>query len=302
MNDIIEISSIEEAVSFYTNDAPDHPLIHIIDLSTTNLDKQFLDKKICSQLYSVAVKKNFGGKLRYGRQHYDFDRGVLTAFGPGQIIEITEMYERGELEGWFMTFHPDLLLRHSLSKEIKTFGYFSYDVFEALHLSEKEQKTLNKLVDDIRQELQQNQDQFSLDIILANLDLVLKYINRFFGRQFLTRKTFNIDEVERCLSIIETHVENAAFNESGLLTVKELALEMNMSANYLSDMLKCQTGKSAQEHIHDILIEKAKYMLLNSNASVATIAYQLGFDYPQYFSRMFKKKTSMTPAAFRQVN
>ena len=302
MTALVTINSVAEAAKYYTGQAPDHPLIHIVDLSKTQVDEQLVGTKVCSNLYAIAVKSNFCVKIRYGRQHYDFSSGVLTAYAPGQVIEVSEMYQLGEIGGWYITFHPDLLLQHPLGRAIKQYGYFSYEVFEALHLSEREQQTLQKLVDDIGHETRQNHDQFSLDIILSNLDLILKYIDRYFNRQFLTRKSFNFGEVERFTSLVDEHLARAEMDDVGLPSVNALADKLNMSPNYLSDLLKTQTGKSAQELIHQQLIEKAKYLLLNSEDSVASIAYKLGFEYPQYFSRIFKKKTTLTPAEFRKVH
>lgn len=302
MSNTVVFNSVAEATEFYIGAKPDHPLVHVIDLSQTAIGEKFLNTKVCSNLYSISLKDGICGQIRYGRQHYDFSSGVLTAFGPGQVVEVNETYELGALQGWFIMFHPDLFIRHSLNREIKQLGYFSYDVCEALHLSEKEQITLNKLINDITHETKQNHDQFSQDIILASIDLVLKYVDRFFNRQFLTRKTFNMDCVEQFIALVEQHLSNAEIHEAGLPTVNQLADALNMTPSYLSDLLKSQTGKTAQELIHHQLIDKAKYMLLNSEDSVATIAYKLGFEYPQYFSRIFKKKTSLTPVEFRKVN
>ncbi|MEC8426828.1 MAG: helix-turn-helix transcriptional regulator [Pseudomonadota bacterium] len=244
--------------------------------------------------------KNADGQVRYGRNRYDFSSGVITAYAPGQTIEVEEEYQTGDLSGWFLLFHEDLLLKHPLKESIQQYGFFSYDIFEALHLSEREQQTVNRIVSEIDRETQQNQDEFSLDILLTNIELLLRYINRYFGRQLLTRKNFHQDSVETFWRLIDDHLDSAAQMESGLPTVNQLAEAMNMSPGYMSDMLRKQTGKSAQEHIQHRLIDKAKYRLLNTNDTVATIAYSLGFEYPQYFSRMFKKRTTMTPQEFRK--
>ena len=302
MSSLIEINSVAEVVQMYTGKAANHPLIHVVDLSEVRIEQAFLNKRLCCNLYSLVMKKNANGQVRYGRNHYDFSHGVITAFAPGQIIEVEEGYQPGDLQGWSLTFHPDFLLQHPLREKIKQYGYFSYDIHEALHASEYEQQILSQMVAEIDRETVQNHDEFSLDILLSTVDLLLKYTDRYFNRQFLTRKPFYQDSVEQVLHLIDDYLERAATEETGLPTVAQLANDMNMSANYLSDLLRKQTGKNTQELIHQQLIEKAKYRLLNSEDSVSTIAYQLGFEYPQYFSRIFKKKTQMTPQEYRKLH
>lgn len=299
MSHIVTIDSVTEAVRLYSGKSPHHPLVHVINLKEVRVLDDLLNTRICSNLYSVALK-NADGQVRYGRNRYDFSSGVITAYAPGQTIEVEEEYQTGDLSGWFLLFHEDLLLKHPLKESIQQYGFFSYDIFEALHLSEREQQTVNRIVSEIDRETQQNQDEFSLDILLTNIELLLRYINRYFGRQFLTRKNFHQDNVETFWRLIDDHLDSAAQMESGLPTVNQLAEAMNMSPGYMSDMLRKQTGKNAQEHIQHRLIDKAKYRLLNTNDTVATIAYSLGFEYPQYFSRMFKKRTTMTPQEFRK--
>lgn len=302
MSKLITIDTVADSVKMYTGKSPDHPLIHLVDLADTKIVPEFLNTRICSNLYSLVLKVNASSKVQYGRQHYDFSSGVITAYAPGQTIQIDEAYKPGELEGWSLIFHPDILLHHPLQETIKLYGYFSYDICEALHASDREQQTLNRLVNEIQRETQQNQDEFSLDILLTSVELLLKFTDRYFNRQFFTRKPFYQDSIERFNRLIDKHLDRAVDSEIGLPTVKLLASEMNMSPNYMSDLLRKQTGKSAQELIHQQLIERAKYRLLNSNDSISTIAYQLGFEYPQYFSRIFKKKTSMTPQEFRNLH
>ncbi|WP_448554853.1 helix-turn-helix domain-containing protein [Thalassotalea montiporae] len=302
MSEIITLDSVAQATMLYTGKKPAHPLLHVIDLSDTYIDDQLLNTKICNNLYCISLKQKFCGKLRYGRQRYDFNSGVITAYSPGQVIQIEEKYQRGQLDGWSLMFHPDLLLKHPLAQQVRQLGYFSYDIYEALHLSEHEQQILENLALNITTELQQNQDTFSHTIVISYLELMLKYIDRHFNRQFLTRKPFDANQVETFLSLVDSHIEQTQLDETGLPSVAKIAEKMTMSPTYLSDLLRSQTGKSAQELIHQQLIEKAKYLLLNSNDSVATIAYKLGFEYPQYFSRIFKKKTTLTPAQYRNVH
>lgn len=300
--ELMNIQTVTEVAGMYTNCAPDHPLVHIVNLAETQVDERFLRRKICTNLYGLIMKKGECAKIRYGRNHYDFSSGVLTAYGPGQVVQIYEAYGLGDLQGWALYFHPDLLLQHPLSEAIKHYGYFSYDVCEALHLSEREQEHLNQVVHELGRELQQNLDDFSLDIILASLDLLLKYTDRYFNRQFLTRRPFQKGHVGRFLHRLELRMDDQTTEQEGLPTVSQLATDMNMSANYMSDLLRKETGKSAQELIHQQLLEKAKYLLLNTDDSVASIAYRLGFEYPQYFSRLFKQKISLSPQEFRKLH
>lgn len=304
MSDLIVVDTVAEAVGMYTGKSPDHPLIHVLDLSEIHIDSNVINTRLCNNLFSLGIKQSVNGgiknPLRYGRNHYDFSSGVLNAYAPGQMIQMEDEYQPGDLKGWVLLFHPDLLLQHRLQQEIKQYGYFSYEVAEALHLSEREQQTLNQIITEITREIRQNQDEFSLDILLASIELLLKYSDRYFNRQFLTRRPFSQNHIERFYRLVDEYLERVEETELGLPSVNQLAAEMNMSPNYMSDLLRKQTGKSALELIHQQLIEKAKYRLLNSDDSIATIAYQLGFEYPQYFSRIFKKKTSMSPQEFRR--
>lgn len=244
MSHIVTIDSVTEAVRLYSGKSPHHPLVHVINLKEVRVLDDLLNTRICSNLYSVALK-NADGQVRYGRNRYDFSSGVITAYAPGQTIEVEEEYQTGDLSGWFLLFHEDLLLKHPLKESIQQYGFFSYDIFEALHLSEREQQTVNRIVSEIDRETQQNQDEFSLDILLTNIELLLRYINRYFGRQFLTRKNFHQDNVETFWRLIDDHLDSAAQMESGLPTVNQLAEAMNMSPGYMSDMLRKQTGKNA---------------------------------------------------------
>jgi len=300
MADVLVINSVKQASEFYTGKSSEHPLVGVVNLEETYIPKDNVGLRVCSNLYTLALKTTACGQIGYGRQHYDFDCGVITAYAPGQTIQLNEGYQPGQLTGWALYFHPDFLHRHALSNQIRKYGYFSYDVCEALHLSEKEQDHLNQVIKAIQHELSQNIDEFSSDILLTNLELILKYTDRYYNRQFLTRKPFYKNQTERFFSLLDSSIDINSI-DSQLPQVKELAEAMHMSAGYMSDMLRKETGKSAQELIHLHLIEKAKYMLLNSDESVATIAYRLGFEYPQYFSRMFKKKVHMTPKEYRNM-
>ncbi|CAM3645670.1 helix-turn-helix domain-containing protein [Parendozoicomonas haliclonae] len=301
VSDLIVFDSVTDAVQITSGKAPDHPLIHVMNLADTHVPESYRNARICCNLYQLVLKRNNTCQVRYGRRQYDFACGVIGAYAPGQVMQVDEAYRPGDLEGWSLIFHPDLLLQHPLGQRIQQYGFFSYDVCEALHASEREQQVLNRLVDEVRSETRQNLDEFSLGILLSSIELLLTYTDRFFNRQFLTRKPYYQDSVERFKALVDEHLEQASLSGAGLPSVKQLAAEMNMSPNYMSDLLRKYTGNCAQELIHLQLVEKAKYRLLNTNDSVSTIAYQLGFEYPQYFSRIFKKKTAMSPQDFRKL-
>ncbi|SFW67096.1 AraC-type DNA-binding protein [Chitinophaga sancti] len=197
-------------------------------------------------------------------------------------------------------FHPDFLAGYPLAKTIKNYGFFSYEVNEALHLSEKEEEILENIFKNIENEYQSNIDQFSQDVIIAHIELILQYSNRFYNRQFITRKIANNEILVRLEKLLDDYFNDDEKLVAGLPTVQQIAEHLNISPNYLSDMLRSITGQTTQHHIHEKLIEKAKELLTTSNLSISEIAYRLGFEYPQSFNKLFKKKTDISPLEFRQ--
>ena len=278
-----------------------HPLIAVVDFSQTS-EEITEETSITTDFYSIMYKNYCKSNVRYGRKPIDFDEGSLICMAPNQVITIeNEIEPRDQLKGWGLFFHPDLIRNTTLTAKMKDFTFFSYEIAEALHLSEKEKQVLYDCVRRIQTELQENIDDHSQTIIVSTLELLLNYCNRFYGRQFITRKANNKD----ILSRIEAHL-SAYFStnteRNGLPSVKSLADAVNLSPSYLGDLLKKETGLNAQEHIHQVVINHAKNTLLNSAKSVSEIAYDLGFEYPQYFSRLFKQKTGQTPQEFRGLN
>lgn len=300
MSDIMRFSSISDLQGTLGLDGVKHPLLAVVDLSKSYVPEAMINQRIAIDLYSISIKTKSKTLFQYGRKHYDFSKGSLIAIEPGQVISIDQAYEKGDIEGIALYFHPDLLAGSALQQLIKSYGFFSYDLHEALHLSDDEDLALRDIFSKIEKELNQNIDDFSLDIQVANIDLLLKYINRYFNRQFITRKHKNVEIVTKLNQQLDDYFSSELAMSEGLPSVKLLAEKINLSPNYMSDLLKKETGMNTQDLIHQHVIERSKYSLLNSNRSIAQISYQLGFEYPQYFSRLFKKKTGMTPAQYRE--
>jgi AraC-like DNA-binding protein len=238
--------------------------------------------------------------IRYGRKTVDFQDGSLLCISPNQLITIDNDVEIAEnMQGWGLFFHPDLIRGTPLGYRIKDYTFFTYEVSEALHLSNKEKETLYDCIVKIQEELTQNIDYHSQNLLVSVIELLLNYCSRFYSRQFITRKSLNTDVVVKVEQILRFHFEHEDKTAVGLPSVKFLANQLNLSPNYLSDLLKRETGLNAQDHIHYAVIEEAKNLLIQSNQSVSEVAYSLGFEYPQYFSRLFKQKTGKTPIEFR---
>lgn len=305
MNDIIHINDIAEVYSFLESESPLHPLIAIIrrwPKSKVDLSKV----KFTSDLYYMAMKREVSGSFHYGRNSYDFREGTMLFIGPGQVASFSHAEEFRDVEtesdGWTILFHPDLIRKSKLGELIHNYSFFGYDTNEALHLSEKERKFINTLVDTIDDELQQNMDRHSQELIIQNLETILKYSERYYDRQFYTRSNINKDIVTRFDNYLRAYFESEELEEKGIPTIDVCGEALNMSGPYLSDLLRTETGKSAKDHIYAQLIERSKNSLLNSSEPVSQIAYQFGFEYPQNFSKLFKSKTGMSPTEYRNLN
>lgn len=289
------INSISDLHRLLGLPKPLHPLVSVINLAEIKCYPDTSIKSWLYNFYSICIKKDFNGKLKYGQNYYDFDEGVMTFFSPGQIIS-TELNDNPSLSGWWLVLHPDFVRNYALGKTIKDYGYFSYAVNEALHLSEKEEVMITSIMKNIEQEYYSNIDNFSQDVIISHIELILNYANRFYNRQFITRKTASHDLLIKLESLLEDYFDK---RHPGLPTVQYISGELNVSPNYLSDLLRSITGQSTQQHIQNKLIEKAKEILTTTSLSVSEIAYQLGFEYPQSFSKLFKNKTQVSPLEFR---
>lgn len=293
---IIRINSVKQLHSVMGLPSPLNPLITLIDHSQTKAYNQSNNEKLILDFYNISIKRSFKGTLKYGKNQYDFDDGTMSFIAPNQIISVDSPEERNN-DGWSLLFHPDLIRQYPLGKAIKNFGFFSYSVNEALHLSDEEEKTIESIIKNIVKEINARLDNFSHDVLVSNLELLLSYCNRFYNRQFITRKMATND----LLTNFENALDNYFKKDANLTlpTVEKLANDLNISASYLSDMLRSVTGQNTQQHIHEKLIEKAKERLTTTNLTVSEIAYQLGFEYPQSFSKLFKSKTSLTPMEYR---
>ncbi|MDJ1482352.1 helix-turn-helix transcriptional regulator [Cytophagaceae bacterium YF14B1] len=303
MNQFFHLQTISDLLKlFELNQTLKHPLIAVVDLS--NLPEHVHDKKkISSDFYAVMFKNYSKNNIKYGRKTVDFQEGNLICMAPNQVIEMDDDIEvSATMMGWGLYFHPDLIRATSLNDKMKDYSFFSYEISESLHLSEKEKQTLYDCVVKIESELQENIDVHSQAIIVSTIELLLNYCSRFYGRQFITRRNSNNIVVVQIEKILSEYFKGNSISEKGLPTVKYLADQVNLSPGYLSDLLKKETGKNTQDHIHFYLIEEAKNSLLSTNKSVGEIAYALGFDYPQYFNKLFKQKTGKTPIEFRSMN
>lgn len=277
---------------------PLHPLISLINNSGNQLDISDLPDTHTSVFYKISFKQALTGRLKYGRQYYDFDEGGLFFVSPNQVTAIGE--NNGDYSGYTLIVHPDFFLNYPLAAKIKQYGFFSYTANEALHLSAKEKDTIISLFVNIEEELQNRLDDFTQDVIVSQIESLLNYSNRFYKRQFLTRKSVNIDLLQKMEQLLDDCFKSERVLEQGTPTVQYLADKLNLSPNYLSDMLRSLTGQNAQQHIQNRLIEKAKEVLSTTQLSVGEVAYALGFEHPQSFSRLFKSKTKQTPLEFRQ--
>ncbi|MXN91075.1 helix-turn-helix domain-containing protein [Flavobacterium sp. Sd200] len=277
---------------------PEHPLVSIVDFKDIRAHNEILADGLLLNVYMIAIKKDYKGKIIYGQSQYDFDEGMMSFIAPGQICYQSEPgYE--PLAGSMLIFHPDFIRGYALDKNIKGFEFFSYSANEALYLSKKEETMIEGIFESIAQEYHNNMDRFSHDVIISHIELLLTYCNRFYNRQFITRKINNNNLLTKLEELLENHFKNS--ENKGLPTVKHLADSLNVSSSYLSDMLRAHTGQNAQQHIHNKLIEKAKEVLTTTQLSVSEIAYQLGFEYPQGFSKLFKTKTNISPLEFRKM-
>lgn len=297
----IHSKSINDILSVMGLGKPTHPLITIIDTSKLTYGDETVGKRFSSDLYCIALKDSNCG-IDYGRNTYDFSDGVLIFTAPKQVITVKKPQELNQVKGWMLYFHPDLIRNTPLGKKIDSFTFLNYEVFEALHLSEQEQLTMNQIVLLIQNEIKERIDNHSQQVLVSNIELLLNYSKRFYERQFNTRSAANIDTVSKVESLLINYYKENMLIEKGQPTIQYLAEQCHLSPSYLSDLLAKETGRSAKEHINDFLVEKAKDLLLNSTDSISEIAFTLGFNYPHYFSRLFKQKTSKTPQEYRQLN
>lgn len=299
---MIQLKTIADLHNVFNLGHSHHPLVAVLDFSkvTENVEEY---SKVTTDFYSIMFKNYCKNNMRYGRKAIDFQDGNLICISPNQTIEMdNEVVEREDKMGWGLFFHPDLIRSTSLNDHLKNYRFFDYDISEALHLSDKEKNVLFECIQKIQIELQENIDVYSQYIIVSTIELLLNYCSRFYGRQMITRSQTNKTIIAQIEIILAGYFSNAKIKDRGLPSVKFLADNVHLSPSYLSDLLRKETGKNAQEHIHFYLIDEAKNLLLNSEKNVSEIAYDLGFEYPQYFNKLFKKKTGKTPMEYRNLN
>ncbi len=292
-------TSLAEAARHFGLPEPNHPLITILGAETTQVVESGIPQSHVLSFYKISYKPRLSGRIKYGQNYYDFDEGGLLFAAPGQIIGKDENHG-GVCSQYTLLIHPDFLLSYPLAKKIKQYGFFSYSANEALHLSYKEKATIISIFEIIEEELNSRLDEFSQDVVISQIELMLNYANRFYRRQFITRKAVSNDLLLNLEDILDEYFGNEKSLNGGIPTVQYLAGRLNISPSYLSDMLRSLTGQNAQQHIHNKLIEKAKEQLSVTSLSVSEIAYSLGFEHPQSFSKLFKTKTSFSPVEFRR--
>jgi AraC-like DNA-binding protein len=301
MKPIIQLKNISE-INNFVKCKTNHPLISVVDFSKTD---EYLEEgtRMSADFYSIMFKNYCANKVRYGRQSIDFQDGSLICIAPKQVLIMdNEIEKKDDMMGWGLFFHPDLLRGTSLGSKMHDYTFFNYETSEALHLSDKEKQILYECIQKIETELQENIDNHSQTILVSNIELLLNYCSRYYSRQFITRKNTNSNTVSQVQALLKNYFKAESLKEKRLPTVKYLADNVHLSANYLSDLLKKETGMNAQDQIHYYLIEEAKNILLNTHNSISEIAYSLGFEYPQYFSKLFKQKTGQTPIEYRNLN
>lgn len=298
MKDIVyKVKTIGELHKIAGFDSPKHPLISVIDYSKLNVKNAPESGSFVCDFYTVNFKRNC--HFMYGRQYFDHQEGTLLCTAPEQIITFNRERDTGNSEGWGLFFHPELIRNSNLGRKIHGYSFFNYAENEALHLSADEKQTMLSILKQIENEYNTGVDHFSHELIISNIELLLNYCKRFYSRQFIIRTNQNKDVIARFEESIRNYFDSKEPENNGLPTVKYFAEIMNLSPNYFSDLLKNETGKTAQEHIHYHLLDKARTLLLSSDKTVNEIAYELGFEYAQNFSKLFKRKTGITPTEFR---
>jgi AraC-like DNA-binding protein len=296
---VTKLESIPEIHRIMGIPGPVHPLISLMDSREGQLDMGLLPASYVIGFYKLSFITKLGGKFRYGQGYYDFDEGSLLFTAPNQIIGTVDNYIGNA--GYSLIIHPDFLQGYPLARKIKQYGFFSYATNEALHLSDKERATMLSIYTIIQEELNSRIDDFSHEVVIAQIELLLSYAKRFYKRQFLTRQVVNNELIEQVEDLLNAYFNDEKLFSHGIPTVQFLAEQLNYTPNYLSDMLRSLTGQNAQQHIHQKLIEKSKELLSTTNMTISEVAYQLGFEHPQSFSRLFKMKTSVSPVQFRSA-
>lgn len=295
---LVRFISISESHQAFGLPAPQHPLISLVHFNRENpFNTAMAPIYDVLSFYKITFITRNKGRLKYGRNYYDFDEGSMLFLAPNQLVGSTDY--NSETYCYILLIHPDFLLGHPIARKIKQYGYFSYASHEALHLSDSERQTILSVFQIMELELNSRVDEFSQEVVIAQLELLLSYVNRFYRRQFITRKTANNDVLQKTESILDDYLNRQETLRQGLPTVQYLSDQLKISPGYLSDLLRSLIGQNAQQYISHKLIEKAKERLTGTNLTVAEIAYELGFEHPQSFSKMFRVRTGLSPLEFR---
>jgi len=303
MKHSLHIESISQVHRHFGLEPPKHPLVSVLGAFDSSRLVAMIDVPVVSDLYSISLKAGVSGHCLYGRNSYDYQEGALVFIAPGQVIQYSEGEGAPDAEdSWNLLFHPDLIRSSELGKQISSYSFFNYEVNEALHVSDDEKKSLRQIVNQIKAEYSQNIDRHSQALIVSNIKLLLDYCTRYYDRQFYTRSNLNKDVASDFEQVLREYYASNRQETLGLPTVAYCGKALNISPYYLSDLLKKETGRSASEHIHLFVLDRAKNRLLASSQSVSEIAYDLGFSYPQHFSKLFKTKTGMSPKDYRKLN
>lgn len=302
MKEFIKIDKISQVHDFFGLASPKHPLVSVIPINDQITNFNFGDATYLVNLYQISLKCGIKGSLIYGRNSYDFEEGTIVFTRPNQAIKIENNDDYKGSSGWTLMFHPDLIRKSELATYIDSYSFFAYNTSEALHLSGQERASLSHLIEKIEQEYNQNIDKHSQELIIANIELLLKYCKRYYDRQFFTRSNLNKDIISKFEQVIKDYYNSDQALENGVLSVNFCANQLNTSPNYLGDLLKSETGKNAKEHIQDYLIEKSKNQIVSTRENISEIAYSLGFEHPQSFNKLFKAKTGMSPTEYRNKN
>ncbi|KQM51659.1 helix-turn-helix domain-containing protein [Chryseobacterium sp. Leaf201] len=296
---LLRIKTISEFHTLRGLPKPRHPLISVIsfdDMEQTEPGRQ----NLIFDFYMISVKRDMAHKYRYGQKDYDFDEGVMFCMAPHQVLSITREEKGKNPSGWMLMIHPDFLWNTVMAVAIRKYEFFDYSVHEALFLSADEEIKVLQIIENIKEEYQSNIDRFSQNIIISQLETLLNYSERFYQRQFITRHKASHQLLERLEILLNDYFEADDFPVKGLPSVQFLSEKLNMSSKYMSSVLKTLTGRTTQQHIHEKLIEKAKEKLSTTPLSVSEIAYELGFEHSQSFSKLFKSKAGVSPVEFRK--
>jgi len=295
---LIRFMSIAESHQAFGLPKPQHPLISLLHFNDSNpFNVEMAPIYHMVNFYKITFITKNSGRLKYGRDYYDFNDGSMLFLAPNQLVGSTEY--NGSTHAWILLIHPDFLLGYPLAKKMKQYGYFAYSVNEALHLSDQEKEIVLSVYRIIEQELNSRVDEFSQEVVIAQIELLLSYVNRFYKRQFITRKIVNNSILEKTETILDHYFNSKHLLERGIPTVRFLAEQLNLSPGYLSDLLRSYIGLNAQQYIHLKLVEKAKEKLSTTALSISEIAYELGFEHSQSFSKLFKNKTTLSPLEYR---